>query len=231
MIPPLLLDVQPHHRVLDMCASPGSKTSQIVSMLHREAAAGGPKPTGFVVANDADTKRSYTLAHQLKRLCSPTAMVTVMDARAFPMLVEQVPPDGVRDALRFVQIDRSRHACAHIAECAGACAGVTKDHEGRMFFRPAFPNVRTAGFFAHGDQIVVPHRVLRFLIDRRRRRLDADPLRLALNRIVRAVGLFRMARARFGLVFRAIERVDDRNHGALSVSSCLRGQATNRNAS
>ncbi len=26
MIPPLFLDVQPQHRVLDMCAAPGSKT-------------------------------------------------------------------------------------------------------------------------------------------------------------------------------------------------------------
>ena len=29
MIPPMLLDVQPHHAVLDMCASPGSKTAQV----------------------------------------------------------------------------------------------------------------------------------------------------------------------------------------------------------
>jgi 16S rRNA C967 or C1407 C5-methylase (RsmB/RsmF family) len=34
MIPPLLLDVQPHHAVLDMCASPGSKTFQILEMLN-----------------------------------------------------------------------------------------------------------------------------------------------------------------------------------------------------
>ena len=26
MVPPLFLDVQPHHKVLDMCAAPGSKT-------------------------------------------------------------------------------------------------------------------------------------------------------------------------------------------------------------
>ena len=29
MIPALLLDVQPHHVVLDMCAAPGSKTAQV----------------------------------------------------------------------------------------------------------------------------------------------------------------------------------------------------------
>ena len=33
MIPPLLLDVKPKHRVLDMCAAPGSKTFQLLEML------------------------------------------------------------------------------------------------------------------------------------------------------------------------------------------------------
>jgi multisite-specific tRNA:(cytosine-C5)-methyltransferase len=39
MVPPLLLDVQPEHMVLDMCASPGSKTSQMLEALHAGAAA------------------------------------------------------------------------------------------------------------------------------------------------------------------------------------------------
>ncbi len=34
MIPPLLLDVKAHHLVLDMCAAPGSKTFQLLEMLH-----------------------------------------------------------------------------------------------------------------------------------------------------------------------------------------------------
>ena len=33
MIPPIFLDVRPGHKVLDMCAAPGSKTAQIVDML------------------------------------------------------------------------------------------------------------------------------------------------------------------------------------------------------
>ena len=32
MIPPLLLQVEPHHRVLDMCAAPGSKTAQLLEV-------------------------------------------------------------------------------------------------------------------------------------------------------------------------------------------------------
>ena len=34
MIPPLVLDVQPGHTVLDLCAAPGSKSAQLVEALH-----------------------------------------------------------------------------------------------------------------------------------------------------------------------------------------------------
>jgi len=34
MIPPLFLDVKPDHWVLDLCAAPGSKTSQMLEMMH-----------------------------------------------------------------------------------------------------------------------------------------------------------------------------------------------------
>lgn len=37
MVPPLMLDVQPHHLVLDMCAAPGSKTAQIVEQMTHDA--------------------------------------------------------------------------------------------------------------------------------------------------------------------------------------------------
>ena len=66
MLPPFFLDVQPHHRVLDMCAAPGSKTFQLLEAIHS-----GPDPaalpTGLVVANDADLKRCNLLVHQTKR--------------------------------------------------------------------------------------------------------------------------------------------------------------------
>ena len=40
MIPTLLMDVKSHHAVLDMCAAPGSKTSQIIEALHMDAGDG-----------------------------------------------------------------------------------------------------------------------------------------------------------------------------------------------
>ena len=36
MLPPLLLRVEPHHSVLDMCAAPGSKTCQIIELLDQD---------------------------------------------------------------------------------------------------------------------------------------------------------------------------------------------------
>jgi len=80
MLPVLVLGVQPHHTVLDMCAAPGSKTAQIIEQLHR----GEDLPTGLVVANDSDNARCYMLTHQAKRLQSPCVIITNHDATAMP---------------------------------------------------------------------------------------------------------------------------------------------------
>ena len=83
MIPPLLLDVKPHHYVLDMCAAPGSKTAQLIEALHAEDEK--KLPTGFVLANDSDYKRSHMLVHQVKRLNS-NFLVVNHDATLFPRI-------------------------------------------------------------------------------------------------------------------------------------------------
>lgn len=80
MIPPIVLDVKPHHKVLDMCAAPGSKTAQLIEYLH----AGDGVPTGFVIANDVDNTRCYMLVHQAKRLNSPCFLVTNHDSSVYP---------------------------------------------------------------------------------------------------------------------------------------------------
>ena len=78
MIPALMLDVKPHHFVLDLCAAPGSKTSQLVDMLHRSA--GATPPTGVVVANEMNSKRAYMLTHRVRNPCahlSPSLPLTL----------------------------------------------------------------------------------------------------------------------------------------------------------
>ena len=99
MIPPLVLDVKPHHKVLDMCAAPGSKTAQLIELLH---AGGTTEPEGFVVANDIDNKRCYMLVHQLKRLESPNFMIVNHDSSVLPNIRFQ-SPDG---QLRSIFYDR-----------------------------------------------------------------------------------------------------------------------------
>lgn len=69
MLPPLLLDIQSHHAVFDMCAAPGSKTAQIFELMmsdqlyNRANGSNIEECEGFIVANDADNKRAYMLTH------------------------------------------------------------------------------------------------------------------------------------------------------------------------
>ncbi|KAI5858849.1 S-adenosyl-L-methionine-dependent methyltransferase [Tricharina praecox] len=123
MIPPLLMNIEPHHVVLDMCAAPGSKTAQLVEMIHNgeEAAVSasstgtgsaemtkegemGGRATGIVIANDADYKRSHMLIHQTKRLNSPNLIVTNHDATMYPSLLISNPKDEVKQYLKYDRI-------------------------------------------------------------------------------------------------------------------------------
>ncbi|XP_058917164.1 RNA cytosine C(5)-methyltransferase NSUN2 [Kogia breviceps] len=100
MIPPLLLNAQPHHKILDMCAAPGSKTTQLIEMLHADMSV--PFPEGFVIANDVDNKRCYLLVHQAKRLSSPCVMVVNHDASCIPRL--QMDVNGKKEILFYDRI-------------------------------------------------------------------------------------------------------------------------------
>ncbi|KAF3707686.1 tRNA (cytosine(34)-C(5))-methyltransferase [Channa argus] len=100
MIPPLLLKIEPHHKILDMCAAPGSKTAQLIEMLHADMDV--PFPEGFVIANDVDNKRCYLLVHQAKRLNSPCIMVVNHDASCIPTL--QIESNGKKDILFYDRI-------------------------------------------------------------------------------------------------------------------------------
>ncbi|XP_063897586.1 tRNA (cytosine(34)-C(5))-methyltransferase [Helicoverpa armigera] len=101
MIPPVVLDVQPHHKVLDMCAAPGSKTAQLIEFLHADE---DKMPTGFVMANDVDNNRCYMLVHQAKRLNSPCILITNHDSAVMPSLV--VTDDKNPGATKPLKFDR-----------------------------------------------------------------------------------------------------------------------------
>ena len=96
MIPVLLLDVAACDLVLDMCASPGSKTAQLLVALGRHKLHNSTSPFPFdylsdggcIIANELDCKRANMLVHQVKRLrlLYPFSMFTCHDARYFPDL-------------------------------------------------------------------------------------------------------------------------------------------------
>ncbi|KDO30988.1 hypothetical protein SPRG_04176 [Saprolegnia parasitica CBS 223.65] len=99
MIPPLVLGVESHHKVLDMCAAPGSKTSQLLESLHADESKTGKLPTGLVVANDIDIKRAYMLVHQTKRVGSPALVITCHEAQKFPLLSSDDNKQGFFDRI------------------------------------------------------------------------------------------------------------------------------------
>ncbi len=101
--------------------------------------------------------------------------------------------DGLGDVFRLVHIKRIGLAGRDVAEGAGAGADLTHDHEGRVFLVPAFADIWTAGFLAHRHQLVTAHQFARLVVALGRRRLDADPFRLAHDLGIRPMGLFRVA--------------------------------------
>jgi len=103
MIPPLVLDVKPHHKVLDMCAAPGSKTGQLIEALHQDEST---LPTGLLVANDADNSRCYMLTHQAKRLQSPAFLITNHDASIMPNIYVPDPDSTEPGKNKVMKFDR-----------------------------------------------------------------------------------------------------------------------------
>lgn len=86
MLPPLLLEVSPTHRVLDMCAAPGSKTLQLLDDMHRGIPI-GETPSGLLVANDVDQKRLQRLLQRVKCFPRGPLMCTCVPAQKFPALL------------------------------------------------------------------------------------------------------------------------------------------------
>ncbi|KNZ76958.1 Putative tRNA (cytosine-5-)-methyltransferase C23C4.17 [Termitomyces sp. J132] len=111
MLPPLFLDVEPHHKVIDMCAAPGSKTAQLLEALHaQDSVIAASIPTGLLIANDSDQKRTHLLIHQSARLPSPALMVTNLDASIYPSM-KIVGPPGPNGEERTRQLLFDRILC------------------------------------------------------------------------------------------------------------------------
>ncbi len=74
MIPPVVLDPKPGDMVLDMAASPGSKSSQIVQYMEN---------SGVLVANDVKGDRLAALGINLQRIGSYNSVITLMQGEHY----------------------------------------------------------------------------------------------------------------------------------------------------
>jgi len=103
MIPPLVLQPKPGDLVLDMAASPGSKTTQIAAMMENE---------GLLVANDYKGQRLQSLGINLQRSLVTNTVITLMRGQSikemqFDKILLDAPCSGtgtIRKSLKTIRI-------------------------------------------------------------------------------------------------------------------------------
>lgn len=111
-----LLDPQPGERILDLCASPGGKSTHIASLLARQ---------GVLIANEIDRTRTEVLRRNLERWGATNALVLNerperLAARwpaAFDRVVVDAPCSG-EGMFRKNEEARFHWSEAHVAGCA-----------------------------------------------------------------------------------------------------------------
>lgn len=74
MVPPAVLAPKPGEKILDMCAAPGSKTTQIAAMM---------KNKGLIIANDISKERMKSLCINVERCGMTNTVVTMMKGQKF----------------------------------------------------------------------------------------------------------------------------------------------------
>ncbi|MBU1199734.1 MAG: NOL1/NOP2/sun family putative RNA methylase [Nanoarchaeota archaeon] len=77
MIPPIVLETKPGEVVLDMCAAPGSKSSQMAAMM---------KNKGILISNDSQMDRLTALSINMQRVGASNVLITHMSGHRFKKL-------------------------------------------------------------------------------------------------------------------------------------------------
>lgn len=101
MIPPVVLQPEPGDVVLDMCAAPGSKSSQLAQYMNNE---------GLLVANDSQGSRLSALGINLQRCGVHNVLITKMEGHrikldgAFDKILVDAPCSGTGTIRRNYKI-------------------------------------------------------------------------------------------------------------------------------
>lgn len=103
MIPPVVLDPQPGEFILDMCASPGSKSTQIAQYMKNE---------GLLISNDYKMDRNKALALNIQRMGINNVTMTLGDGarfkgHQFDRILVDAPCSGtgtIRKSLKTIKI-------------------------------------------------------------------------------------------------------------------------------
>jgi len=74
MIPPIILNPKPGELILDMCAAPGSKATQIAQYMQNK---------GIIIANDYKYIRLQPLSVNIQRTGISNTIITLMEGRFF----------------------------------------------------------------------------------------------------------------------------------------------------
>lgn len=102
MLPPVVLEPKPGEAVLDLCASPGSKTTQIAQMMQNK---------GVIVANDVKGDRLAPLGMNLQRMGVLNCVITLSRGETvkgvFDRILVDAPCSGtgtIRKSLKTVDM-------------------------------------------------------------------------------------------------------------------------------
>lgn len=124
-MPATLLRVQPGERVLDLCAAPGGKSSQLAGALHGQ---------GMLVSNEFVPARAAVLRGNLERMGAANAVVlnesTARIAAALPAFFDKVlvdAPCSGEGMFRKEPEALRQHSPALVAQCAALGAQILND--------------------------------------------------------------------------------------------------------
>jgi len=121
MSPASLLDAKPGERILDLCAAPGGKTTQIAGALQGE---------GLLVANDASPTRAQALVRNIERAGVRNAVILTEQPRKlaerFPAFFDRVLADTPCSGEGMFRRDADVLK-AYTANKPEACAAIQSD--------------------------------------------------------------------------------------------------------